>query len=102
MHLEKTEITSYSILLLGVSIDQLSTRVGISRYGLIESNAWARIFLDFSVWGIMDLLICFALIGVSYFSYRKILGMKSNLVFIFPSISGIFRIIAGIMNISIL
>ena len=100
MYLEKTEITSYSLLLLGVSIDQLSTKVGISRYGLRESNILARTFMDFGVWGYMDLMICVALIVVSYFSYRRILNMKSNIVFFFPLISGIFRIIVGLMNLA--
>ena len=100
MYLDKTEITAYSLLLVGVGIDQLSTRLGISRYNLIESNALARTFMDFGIWGYMDLLVCLTLIGITYFSYRKIIDMKSNLVFLFPMISGIFRIIAGLMNIS--
>ena len=99
MNLGKTELASYSFLLLGISIDQFSTRLGLSRYNLVESNIFAARLMNFGVWGYYDLLVSLAFIGITYISYRKTLAMKNDLVFVLPVISGTVRLFAGLMNI---
>ena len=101
MNLDKLELSSYLLLILGVSTDQLSTRIGLSRYNLYESNVFAARLMDLGLWGYVDLFLCLFIIVMTRNLYNKHLEEKAELLFIFPLISGLIRLVTGLMNFSL-
>jgi hypothetical protein len=101
MNLDKLELSSYLLLILGVSTDQLSTRIGLSRYNLYESNVFAARLMDLGLWGYVDLFLCLFIIVMTRNLYKKHLEEKAELLFIFPLISGLIRLVTGLMNFSL-
>ena len=100
--LKRVEITSYILLLLGVGLDQVSTRIGLSQYNLIESNFIANRLITLGLWGYVDLALCTAFIIITHLSYRIVLEERNNLIFAFPFISGAIRLLVGLMNVTLL
>ena len=101
MSLERSEIFSYFMLISGVIVDNNSTKIGISRHSLLESNILSKTLMDFGVWGYTDFFICILLILITYHTYHNILGKESKLVIIFPFIAGLFRLFIGVLNVTL-
>jgi len=99
--IEKIELGSYLVLVLGLSLDHLTTNLGINNHNLIEANYFTRILMEIGVWGYVDILLCILFIGTTYQSYRIFLEKKHNFMFFFPFISGFFRILIGVWNLSL-
>jgi hypothetical protein len=96
--IEREEFTSYLFLVLGITLDQISTKIGLSNYNLLESNYITARLIDFGLWGYFDFLICTMFIAITYVSYRAFPEEKNKIVFAFPLITGVIRLLAGIMN----
>ena len=102
IQVEREEFASYLFLLLGVTIDQISTKVGISSYNLFEFNLISARLIELGVWGYTDTFICIMFIAITFLSYRLILEEKQKIVFAFPLITGIIRLLVGILNFTLL
>ena len=98
---DNIEIYSYFTLLLGVTFDHITTTIGISKFSLLESNQITRTLMSVGLWSIVDVLICMLLITICHEAYRNLLKKQSNILFLFPLLSGSLRLLIGIWNISI-
>ena len=96
--IEREEFASYLFLLLGITLDQISTKIGLSRYNLLETNYITSKLIDFGLWGYLDFLLCIIFIAVTYVSYRVFPEEKNKIVFAFPLVTGVIRLFAGILN----
>jgi len=99
--IEKIELGSYLVLVLGLSLDHMTTNLGINNHNLYEANYFARILMEIGVWGYVDILLCILFICTTYQSYRIFLEKKHKFMFFFPFISGSFRILIGVWNLSL-
>ena len=97
----RIEQFSYLVLMVGTAFDQITTKIGLSKYGLCEANALTLSLMNKGIWTAVDILICFVFIVVLHQSYRIVLEKKSNFLFVFPVISGLVRLSAGFMNMSL-
>ena len=99
--IEKIEWVSYLILIIGFTVDHITTKVGMANHKLYESNMIARTLIELGIWGYVDIVICAIFIYVTYQSYRLLLQREHNYMFYFPLVSGLLRIMVGIQNISL-
>ena len=102
LNLGRDELTSYLLLLLGVTVDQISTKIGLTREYIYESNTIAAHLIEHGVWGYTDLLICIIFIAITYLAQRVIQEEKQKILFVFPLISGTIRLVTGIINLALL
>lgn len=100
-HLENIETWSYITLILGVTLDNFTTKLGISNFNLYESNYITKSLMDLGLWSYFDILLCATFIIFSYKAYRILLQKQNKYMFIFPLISGSIRLLVGVWNISI-
>ena len=99
--IETIELGSYLILVLGLTLDHLTTNLGINNHNLYETNYFARTLMEIGIWGYVDILLCMLFIWTTYQSYRILLEKKHNFMFFFPFISGFIRILVGVRNLTL-
>jgi len=99
--IETIELWSYLILVLGLTLDHLTTNLGINNHNLYETNYFARTLMEIGIWGYVDILLCMLFIWTTYQSYRILLEKKHNFMFFFPFISGFIRILVGVRNLTL-
>ncbi len=92
----------FSIYVAGVFLDHLTTNIGMSVFGLKESNIYTQFLIENGLWVYVDIILFISFISlISIFSDK--LTAKINRVFLlFPFISGFMRAMAGMWNLVIL
>jgi len=95
-----TEIVSYLTAFLGMVGDQVSTRIGLTKPGIYESNQFAQALMERSLWLPYDLAVSAATIVVPVLLIRKF-NRREKLIFLFlPLLTGVFRLICAVWNIA--
>jgi hypothetical protein len=102
IRIEKIEMVSYLILVLGLTLDHLTTNFGINNHNLYELNVITRTLMEIGIWVYVDILVCILFIFTTYQSYRIILEKKYSFMFFFPFISGFVRILIGVRNLTLI
>ena len=99
--IESIEGYSYTVLVVGTLLDQITTKIGLNRLNLHEANFIAKNLIGLGVWSYIDIAICALFIILSHKAYRIVLKRQNKMIFIFPLVSGSIRLLVGIWNISI-
>ena len=98
---ETIEMGSYLILVLGLTLDHLSTNLGINNHNLYETNFFAKTLMEIGIWGYVDIILCILFICTTYQSYRILLEKEHKFMFFFPLFSGFIRILIGVRNLTL-
>lgn len=102
IRIEKIEMVSYLILVLGLTLDHLTTNFGINNHNLYELNVITRTLMEIGIWVYVDILVCILFICITHQSYRILLEKKHTFMFFFPFISGFVRILIGVRNLTLI
>lgn len=94
------EQISYYFLTIGFSLDHLTTKTGITNYGMFEANHIVSSLMELGLWFYIDSLFCISIIYITHLFLKKYMQFK--LIICFPFISGLFRLFAGFINLLIL
>jgi len=96
--MEIQEIVSYIVLIIGVAIDQISTRIVSAYSHIYEVNPFARWLQANGLWLISDVSICILIIlPLSIILQEKTLKGRHTLI-LAPMVVGFLRLILGISN----
>jgi hypothetical protein len=98
----KLPFLSYLSYLVFISLDQVTTFIGINRFSLQESNSVVLLLMDKGLWSIFDYSLSFLLIGLSYILYDKVLNREHRFVVLLPMVSGSIRLFAGLSNLALI
>lgn len=94
--INRIDSLTYLALLLGLTIDQITTFIGINYFNLYEANNIARSLMNIGIWSYVDILICLIFIKLLQFIINRF--KEGKILLIFPLLAGIFRILVGISN----
>ena len=94
----KLAFLSYFSYLVFISLDQVTTFIGLNRFSLNESNSVALFLIDNGLWSFVDNSLSFLLIVLSYILYDRVLNREHRFVLLLPLVSGSFRLYAGLSN----
>ena len=97
-----SEFVSYLFAIIGVFGDQMTTRLSIMRYNIIEFNPLTRMLIEQNIWLVSDMLILVLLIGITHILVRKENIKSSSIMLTYPLILGVFRLVATIWNLQFL
>jgi phosphotransferase system glucose/maltose/N-acetylglucosamine-specific IIC component len=97
-----SEFVSYLFAIIGVFGDQITTRLSIMKYNIIESNPLARMLIEHNMWLVFDVLILLIMIGITHTIVKKQKTQSFSIMLTFPFILGFFRLIASIWNLQFL
>ena len=90
---------AYILSICGIIMDQLSTRMGLSRPDIIELNPRAAYLMNLGIYLYFDMFIVFLIIILCYMMI-KFWSFKNRWVILFlPLTFGILRLSTGILNI---
>lgn len=92
------EIIAYTTAVLGVIGDQVSTRLGMMRAGIFESNPFAAWLMGRGLWLPFDLAFLVISIFVPAYLVRRCDFKSSWITVCLPLISGVVRLFAAVMN----
>jgi hypothetical protein len=93
---------SLMILIVGVLGDELTTFHGISTGRFVEVNPIARNLIETGIWSLLDILLLSVCFSLSYIIVRKNKNELSQIISLFPIISGIIRLLAFFSNLFLL
>jgi len=94
------EIVSCLTAFLGMVGDQASTRMGLMRPGIRESNPFARALMERGLWLPYDLAFSAATIALPVLLIRRF-DRREKLIFLFPPLlTGVCRLICAVWNIA--
>ena len=94
----RVEYSSYFIYLLGIFLDHVTTKIGVSNPHLMEANAVTNFLMQRGLWLTTNLLIFLVtMLLISYVLKKGDIG-HSYLVLASPTICGLVRIFIGIHN----
>jgi len=91
------KFTIFSFYGLSIMLDHLTTRIGISRIDLVESNPLTLLLMERGAWLYVDAAI---FVGLIYTTHH-LMGRSRNenkLFLLFPLVTGIVRLVAGVSN----
>jgi hypothetical protein len=92
---------SYILSPLGVFIDQISTRIGLTHPMIYEANQNVKILLDKGLWLYVDITIIFVMILICRLIVDNWNFKNRRVVFLGPLTFGILKTITGIRNLSL-
>jgi len=92
----------FSIYILGVILDHLTTNIGISVFGLKESNIFTRFLIENGLWVYIDIILFISFISLISLYSDKLTVKINRVILIFPFISGFMRVMTGMWNMIIL
>ena len=94
----RMEYSSYFIYLLGIFLDHITTKIGVSNLHLTEANAVTNFLMQRGLWLTTNLLIFMVtMLLISYVLKKGDIG-HPYLVLASPTICGLVRIIIAIHN----
>lgn len=95
-----TEIVSCLTAFLGMAGDQISTRIGLMRPGIRESNPFVQALMERGLWLPYDLAFSAATVALPVLLIRRF-DRREKLIFLFPTLlTGVFRLICAAWNIA--
>ena len=90
---------AYILSICGIMMDQLSTRIGLSRPNIVELNPRAVYLMNLGMYLYVDIFIAFSMIAFCYLTI-KFWGFKNRWAILFlPFTFGVLRLSTGILNI---
>ncbi len=101
--MEIDEGVAYSVLVLGTTLDQLTTRIGLTYPHIYEGNPIARWLLVNNLWLLLDLSILILIIFPLSLILHARLHAKNRLFVLFtPMFIGICRVFTATWNVLLL
>jgi hypothetical protein len=94
--INRVDSLTYLALLIGLTIDHITTYIGINYFNLYEANAIARSLMNLGIWSYVDIIICLIFIKSLQFIVSRY--KEGKILLIFPLLTGILRIMVGISN----
>jgi len=92
---------AYILSPLGVILDQLSTRIGLTHPMIYEANHHVKILLDYGLWFYVDITIIIIMILVCNLVVDNWNFKNRRVVFFGPLTYGVLKTITGIRNLSL-
>ena len=89
------------IYLIGITLDHLTTKIGVSVFGLKESNALTGFLIENGLWVYVDIILFLSIIAIINLISDRMATSNKALLF-FPLLSGFTRMTAGIRNLMII
>jgi len=97
--LKKMVVSFYGF---GILLDHITTNVGLNVFKIKESNIITHFLIENGLWMYVDLILFVFVISLLRFVSDKLTERSNMVVLIFPFLSGLIRMIAGIWNMVIL
>ena len=97
--LKKMVISLYGF---GILLDHITTNIGLNVFTIEESNIITYFLIENGLWMYVDLILFVSVISLLRFVSNKLTEKSNIVVLIFPFLSGLIRMIAGIWNMVIL
>ena len=91
--------TTYVVSIIGVAVDQLSTRIGLSNPKIFEMNPIAAQMIDKGIWLYVDITAALFTILSSQIVMKFWSFKYKQLISFFPLTFGILKLFTGIANI---
>jgi hypothetical protein len=95
---KRVEYSSYLIYFLGIFLDYVTTKIGVSNFHLIEANAVTIFLMQRGLWLTTNLLIFLVIMLSSSYVLKKGDISQSYLVLASPTMCGLARILIGVHN----
>ena len=95
---KRGEYSSYFIYLLGIFLDYVTTKIGVSNFHLVEANAVTSFLMQRGLWLTTNLLMFLVIMLLSSHVLKKGDIRHSYLVLASPTMCGLVRIFIGIHN----
>ena len=92
------EAFSYIMLTLGISLDHISTEIGLRNPNIYETNPLALMLMKNNVWWAFDITLIISFCICTHYIIKVYYPKKQWLVFL-PLLTGVFRFSIGIYNI---
>jgi len=90
---------TYLVSILGCSIDQLSTRIGLTNSNLCELNPLTAFLMATGIWLYVDIAAVLMTILVSYLIIEHWSFKYKRFILLFPFTFGFLKLLTGISNI---
>jgi len=97
--LKKMVISFYGF---GILLDHITTNIGLNVFKVEEINIITFFLIENGLWMYVDLILFVFVISLLRFFSDKLTARNNMVVFIFPFLSGLIRMIVGIWNMVIL
>ena len=94
----RMEYSSYLIYILGIVLDYVTTKIGISHFHLVESNALTHFLIQRGLWLTTNLLMFLVTMLLTSLVLKNGDIKHSYLVLASPTMCGMVRIFVGIQN----
>jgi len=95
---KRVEYSSYIIYFLGIFLDYVTTKIGISNFHLVEANAFTSFLMQRGLWLTTNLLMFLVTMLLSSHVLNKWDIRYSYIVLASPTLCGLVRIFIGIHN----
>ena len=95
---KRMEYSSYFIYLLGIFLDYVTTKIGVSNFHLVEANAVTSFLMQRGLWLTTNLLIFLVIMLLISYVLKKGDISHSYLVLASPTMCGLVRIFIGVHN----
>lgn len=92
----------FSLYGFGILLDHITTNIGLNVFKIEESNIITFFLIENGLWMYVDLILFIFVILLLRFFSDKLTARSNMVVLIFPFLSGLIRMIAGIWNMVIL
>jgi hypothetical protein len=93
---------AYLVSLIGFSIDQISTRMGLTFPNVFERNQTTVRFLNSGTWLYVDFFLALFTILVSHLVISKWGFKHRNLIALFPLTFGALKLLTGFLNLNLI
>lgn len=98
--METAEGVTYSILIIGTTLDQLTTRIGLKYPHINEVNPFSRWLQANNLWLILDISILILIIFPLSIILHERSNAKNKIIVLFtPLVIGIVRIFVAAWNV---
>ena len=98
MNWKLKEVFCYIMLTLGVSLDHISTEIGLRNLNIYETNPFVLMLMRNNVWWALDITLIISFCICTHYIIKVYYPTKQWLV-ILPLIAGLFRFSVGIYNV---
>lgn len=93
------EKLAYEIVIFGVMVDQMTTRIALLYPWMIETNPNALMLMGQGLWLYMDLFLLASAIIMPAVIIRFLSFEGRRVVLLYPFLFGILRLMAGLNNV---
>ena len=100
--ISKVELGAYSLLILGVLGDHITTTYGLLTQRTQEKNPFALMLIEKGMWSYADALLVLLLIAVPYLLTRYTDRPEVKALLLSPLLAGLIRIGVSLWNLSLL